>query len=61
MSMEAKRRWVVTTRNLILFALLIGLVVIWAHERGSITGGRESLFCRRSHPDCRLSRGGLGS
>jgi small-conductance mechanosensitive channel len=32
LSMEAKRRWVVTTRNSILFALLIGLVVIWAHE-----------------------------
>ena len=32
LSMEAKRRWVVTTRNLILFALLIGLIVIWAHE-----------------------------
>jgi small-conductance mechanosensitive channel len=32
LSMEAKRRWVVATRNSILFALLIGLVVIWAHE-----------------------------
>ena len=32
LSMEAKRRWVVTTRNLILFALLIGMLVIWAHE-----------------------------
>jgi small-conductance mechanosensitive channel len=30
--MEAKRRWVVTTRNSIVFAFLIGLVVIWAHE-----------------------------
>ena len=27
LSMEAKRRWVVATRNSILFALLIGLVV----------------------------------
>jgi small-conductance mechanosensitive channel len=32
LSMESKRRWVVTTRNSILFAFLIGLVVIWAHE-----------------------------
>jgi small-conductance mechanosensitive channel len=32
LSMEAKRRWVVTTRNSMVFALLIGLVVIWAHE-----------------------------
>jgi small-conductance mechanosensitive channel len=30
--MEAKRRWVVTTRNWIVFAFLIGLVSIWAHE-----------------------------
>ncbi len=37
LSMEAKRRWVVTTRNLILFALLIGLVVIWAHELQALT------------------------
>lgn len=32
LSMEAKRRWVVTTRNTIVFSFLIGLVVIWAHE-----------------------------
>jgi small-conductance mechanosensitive channel len=32
LSLEAKRRWVVTTRNSMVFALLIGLVVIWAHE-----------------------------
>jgi small-conductance mechanosensitive channel len=32
LSMESKRRWVVTTRNSIVFAFLIGLVVIWAHE-----------------------------
>ena len=32
LTMEAKRRWVVTTRNTVVFALLIGLVVIWAHE-----------------------------
>jgi hypothetical protein len=32
LSMEAKRRWVVTTRNWIVFAFLIGLVSIWAHE-----------------------------
>jgi len=32
LSMESKRRWVVTTRNSILFAFLIGLVIIWAHE-----------------------------
>lgn len=32
LSMEAKRRWVVTTRNSIVLAFLIGLVVIWAHE-----------------------------
>jgi len=37
MSMEAKRRWVVTTRNFILFALFIGLVVIWAHELQALT------------------------
>lgn len=32
LSIEAKRRWVVTTRNSVVFALLTGLVVIWAHE-----------------------------
>ena len=32
LSMEAKRRWVVTTRNWTVFAFLIGLVSIWAHE-----------------------------
>jgi small-conductance mechanosensitive channel len=32
LSMEAKRRWVVTTRNSVVFAFLIGLVIIWAHE-----------------------------
>lgn len=32
LTMDAKRRWVVSVRNTILFALLVGLVVIWAHE-----------------------------
>ncbi|MCX5724902.1 MAG: mechanosensitive ion channel [Nitrospirae bacterium] len=32
LSMEAKRRGVVSVRNTILFVLLVGLVVIWAHE-----------------------------
>jgi small-conductance mechanosensitive channel len=32
LSMEAKRRWVVSVRNSIVFVLLVGLVVIWAHE-----------------------------
>jgi len=32
LSMEAKRRWVVTTRNSIVFMFLIGLVSIWVHE-----------------------------
>jgi small-conductance mechanosensitive channel len=32
LSMEAKRRGVVSVRNTIVFALLVGLVVIWAHE-----------------------------
>jgi small-conductance mechanosensitive channel len=32
LSMEAKRRWVVTIRNSVVFAFLIGLVSIWAHE-----------------------------
>jgi small-conductance mechanosensitive channel len=32
LSMEAKRRWVVSVRNTIVFVLLVGLVVIWAHE-----------------------------
>lgn len=31
-SMESKRRWVVTTRNSVVFAFLIGLAIIWAHE-----------------------------
>ena len=30
--MEAKRRWVVSVRNSMVFVLLVGLVVIWAHE-----------------------------
>lgn len=32
LSMEAKRRWVVSVRNTVVFVLLVGLVVIWAHE-----------------------------
>lgn len=32
LSMEAKRRGVVSVRNTVVFALLVGLVVIWAHE-----------------------------
>jgi small-conductance mechanosensitive channel len=32
LSMEAKRRWVVSVRNSMVFVLLVGLVVIWAHE-----------------------------
>jgi small-conductance mechanosensitive channel len=32
LSMEAKRRWVVSVRNTMVFALLVGLLVIWAHE-----------------------------
>jgi small-conductance mechanosensitive channel len=32
LSMEAKRRWIVSIRNAVLFVLLAGLVVIWAHE-----------------------------
>lgn len=32
LSMESKRRWVVTTRNSVVFAFLIGIVIIWAHE-----------------------------
>jgi small-conductance mechanosensitive channel len=32
LSMEAKRRWVVSVRNTMVFVLLVGLVLIWAHE-----------------------------
>jgi small-conductance mechanosensitive channel len=32
LSMEAKRRWVVSVRNTMVFVLLVGLLVIWAHE-----------------------------
>lgn len=32
LTMESKRRWVVTTRNSVVLAFLIGLVIIWAHE-----------------------------
>ena len=32
LTMEAKRRWVVTVRNSTVFVFLLGLVVIWAHE-----------------------------
>ena len=34
LSMDAKRRWVVSVRNTntMVFVLLVGLVVIWAHE-----------------------------
>lgn len=31
-SMEAKRRWIVSVRNTMVFVMLVGLVVIWAHE-----------------------------
>jgi len=37
LSMESKRRWVVTTRNSVVFAFLIGLVMIWAHELQAFT------------------------
>ncbi|MCP9456568.1 MAG: mechanosensitive ion channel family protein [Nitrospira sp.] len=37
LSMEAKRRWVVTTRNWLVFVLFIGLVTIWAHELQTFT------------------------
>ena len=32
LSMEEKRRWIVTTRNSVGFVFLISLVFIWAHE-----------------------------
>jgi small-conductance mechanosensitive channel len=32
LTMEAKRRWVVTVRNSMVFVFLLGLAVIWAHE-----------------------------
>ena len=32
LSIEAKRRWVVSARNSMVFVLLVGLLVIWAHE-----------------------------
>ncbi|WP_455242056.1 hypothetical protein, partial [Petrachloros mirabilis] len=32
LTMEAKRRWIVSVRNTMLFGMLVGLVVIWAHE-----------------------------
>jgi len=32
LTMEAKRRWVVSVRNTMLFVFMVGLVVIWAHE-----------------------------
>jgi small-conductance mechanosensitive channel len=32
LSLEAKRRWVVTARNSMVFVFILGLVVIWAHE-----------------------------
>jgi len=32
LSMESKRRWVVSVRNTMVFVLLMGLLVIWAHE-----------------------------
>ena len=37
LSMEAKRRWVVSVRNTMVFVLLVGLVVIWAHELQAFT------------------------
>ena len=32
LTMEAKRRWVVSVRNTMVFVFLLGLVMIWAHE-----------------------------
>src|ERR671913_22398 len=32
LTMEAKRRWVVSVRNSMVVVFLLGLVVIWAHE-----------------------------
>jgi len=32
LTIDAKRRWIVTTRNSMVLCLFVGLVVIWAHE-----------------------------
>src|SRR5574337_306894 len=32
LTIEAKRRWIVTIRNSIVLGLFVGLMVIWAHE-----------------------------
>ena len=32
LTIEAKRRWVVSVRNTMVFVFLVGLLVIWAHE-----------------------------
>ena len=32
LTIDAKRRWIVTTRNSMVLGLFVGLVVIWAHE-----------------------------
>lgn len=32
LTIDAKRRWIVTIRNSMVLGLLVGLVVIWAHE-----------------------------
>lgn len=37
LDMESKRRWVVTSRNTMVFVVLIGLFFIWAHELQTFT------------------------
>jgi small-conductance mechanosensitive channel len=37
LTMEVKRRWIVSVRNTMLFGLLVGMVVIWAHELQAFT------------------------
>lgn len=63
LSMEAKRRWVVSVRNSIVFVLLVGLVVIWAHELQAFAvsvsrGARSSARVGDQRTPSLLERGG---
>ena len=50
LSIEAKRRWIVTIRNSMVLGLFVGLVVIWAHELEAFAVSLVALAAtRRSH------------
>ena len=51
LTIDARRRWIVTTRNSMVLCLFVGLVVIWAHELEAfaVSLDRKSTRLNSSH------------